>query len=305
MGTLLLTLNKWEIVSGDLGGHYRADSVRLYVAPEGAIEAEGARMSGEALSQASMKTAIKNAVARDKGKSTPTIIAVEKPRDRLIRAIKSLAFDILRTIDESVPMGALERSIEVAHERIQAYRREGEAEQAEDILHKALSVDTIEQENAETGRFVFSEDRERWAHDGTDATLAAKRGMKHAVIEQLKCTITDRHNSNLDNGMIGQFEAYRRAQYDAWKYQQKHGYDWYGPERLSGRAVATIRRIANGTDEKLDKQALKTLSENGFVKLFRKTKWRLTAKGENAIKYHDERDVWINEQNEIGGGRRT
>ncbi len=23
MGTLLLTLNKWEIVSGDLGGHYR------------------------------------------------------------------------------------------------------------------------------------------------------------------------------------------------------------------------------------------------------------------------------------------
>ncbi|ASW10637.1 hypothetical protein CKA34_32520 (plasmid) [Rhizobium sp. 11515TR] len=24
MGTLLLTLNKWEIVSGDLGGHYNA-----------------------------------------------------------------------------------------------------------------------------------------------------------------------------------------------------------------------------------------------------------------------------------------
>ncbi|MBY3303897.1 hypothetical protein GFL54_35960 [Rhizobium laguerreae] len=108
--------------------------------------------------------------------------------------------------------------------------------------------------------------------------------MKHAVIEQLKCTIADRRDSDLNNGMIGQFEAYRRAEYDSWKYRQEHGYDWYDPERLSDRAVVTLRRVANGIVEKLDKQALKTLSENGFIKLFRKIKWRLTAKGERAIK---------------------
>jgi hypothetical protein len=39
--------------------------------------------------------------------------------------------------------------------------------------------------------------------------------------------------------------------------RQEHGYDWHGPETLSDRAVVAIRRIANSTGEKLDKQALK------------------------------------------------
>lgn len=279
-----------------------AESVRLYVAPEGGIEAQNGSMSGEALSQAAMNAAVKNAATRDTGKSTSTAITAETPRIRLVRAIKSLAFDMLRAIDETVPLEALERSIVVAHESIEVYRREGEMERVEDILRKALSIEIIEQEKAaKTGGFIFSEDRERWAHDGTNGKLAAKCGMKHAVIEQLKCTIADRRDSDLNNGMIGQFEAYRRAEYDSWKYRQEHGYDWYGPERLSDRAVVTLRRIANGIVEKLDKQALKTLSENGFIKLFRKIKWRLTAKGERAIKYHDERDAWLKKKNEIGG----
>ncbi len=102
--------------------------------------------------------------------------------------------------------------------------------------------------------------------------------------------------------MMSQFAAYRNAEYDSWKYHREHGHDWQGPETLSDRAVLTIRRIANRTDEKLDKQALKTLSDKGFIKPFRKTKWRLTSKGEAAIKYHHERDEWnkrINEKNQM------
>jgi len=62
----------------------------------------------------------------------------------------------------------------------------------------------------------------------------------------------------------------------------------------------TIRRIANQTDEKLDKQALKTLNDKGFIKPFRKTKWRLTGKGEMAIKYHHKRDARINSAKKKG-----
>lgn len=175
-----------------------------------------------------------------------------------------------------------------------------------DILHKALSVDAIEQEKAaKNDRFVFSGDRERWACDGTSAKLAAESGMKHAVIAQLKATISGRHYSDVANGMTGHFEDYRRAEHDAWRYKEEHGYDWYGPERLYDRAVVTLRRIANGTGEELNKQGLETLSKNGFIKPFRKTRWRLTAKGNVAVEYHNERDAWIEARSKIGDGTRT
>jgi hypothetical protein len=57
----------------------------------------------------------------------------------------------------------------------------------------------------------------------------------------------------------------------------------------------TLRSIASRTELKLDKQALKTLTDRGFIKPFRK-KWRLTEKGEVAIRYHHERDAWQEQQ---------
>jgi len=275
-----------------------ADSIRLFIAPEGGIEAEGGGTSGEALSQAAMKVAIQRAEEKaknktDKNGSPTTVIPDELPKEQMISAIKSLAFDILRAFDESTPPVALEHSIEVAHESIKVYRAANEPESVADILRDTLSIDVIEQKKVtENETFVFSGDHERWALDGTNEKAAAEKGMKHAVIAELKCALTGRYDSDRVHGMIGQFEAYRRAEYDAWKYRQEHRSDWYGPESLSDRAVVTIRRIANQTSEKLDKQALKTLSDNGFIKPYRKTKWRLTAKGEVAIKYHDERDAW-------------
>jgi hypothetical protein len=270
-----------------------ADSTRLYIAPEGAIEAEDGGTSGQALSQDAMKAVRK----KDKKASPATVIADEPPKERMISAIKSLAFDILRAIDESTRPEPLEHSIEVAHERIKAYRRENATERVVDILRDALAVDVIEQKKAaESERFVFSGERERWTHDGTNEKQAAENGMKHAVIALLKCTISGRYDRDHRDGMVRHFGSYRRAEYDEWKYRQEHGYDWYGPEMLSDRAVVTIQRIADRTGEKLDKQALKTLHDKGFIKPFRRTKWRLTAKGEVAITYHRERDAWNKER---------
>ena len=299
-GSPYLSLHSLEDVVG-IG----ADSTRLYIASEGAIEAEGGGTSGEALSQAAMNAATQAAKERAKanaGKPPVPAIDNEPPRDRMINALKSLAFDILRALDESTPPEALEHSIEIAHERIKAYRATNEPERIADILRETLSIDVIEQRKAAKNEtFVFSGDRERRAQDGTDGKEAAESGMKHAVIAQLKCTLTGAYDSNAADRMTRHFEAYRRAEYDAWKYRQEHGYDWSGPESLSDRAVATIRRIANCASEKLDKQALKTLSDKGFIKSFRKTKWRLTAKGEIAIRYHDERDAWNKQRNETSG----
>lgn len=282
-----------------------ADSIRLFVAPEGAIEVEGGGTSGKALSQAAMQASAERAKEKAKDKTDKKLfpraplVLDDPPKERMISAIKSLAFDILRAIDESTPPVPLERSIEVAHERINAYRAANEPERVADILRGTLSIDVIEQKKAtENETFVFSGDRERWAQDGTNDKAAAEKGMKHAVIAELKNKLTERSDSDLAHGMIRQFDAYRGAEYASWKYRQEHRYDWHGPEILSDRAVVTIRQIANRTGEKLNKQALKALSDNGFIKPFRKTKWRLTAKGEEAIKYHHERDAWNKQHNE-------
>jgi hypothetical protein len=282
-----------------------ADSLRLYIAPEGAIEAEGGGTSGEALAEAALEASIEGAKGKakrrtEKKRSGPNAAAIpdEPPKERMIRAVKSLAFDILRALDEPTPTGALERSIEVAHERIEAYRATSEGESMVDILRDALSLDVIEQRKAkENERFVFSGDRERWAQDGTNDKATAEKAMKRAVIAELKCALTGWDNRDDRNSMGKQFDAYRVAEYESWKYHQEHPHEWFGPETLSDRSVVTIRRIANRTDEKFDKQAINTLSNRGFIKRFRKT-WRLTAKGEWAIKYHDERDAWYNQHNE-------
>ncbi|WKW51402.1 hypothetical protein [Rhodomicrobium lacus] len=280
-----------------------ANSIRLFIAPEGAIETEDGGASGEALSQAAMKVAIQRAEKKEKNRpdkngSPATAVPDELPKERMISAIRSLAYDFLRAFDEAVPPVALEHSIEVAHECIKIYRAANEPEGVADILRDTLSIDLIEQKKTgENETFVFSGDRERRALDGTDKKEAAVKGMKHAVIAEIKCAITGRDDSARSPEMIKRFNAYQSAEYDAWKYRQEHDFDWYGPESLSARAVVTIRRIANKTYEKLDIQALKTLNDRGFIKPFRKTKWRLTAKGEVAIKYCDERDAWNERRN--------
>lgn len=288
-----------------------ADSIRLYIAPEGAIKVEGGGASGEALSQAAMKSASEKAESRAKDKASkrsvdsPASVILERPpKERMIGAIRSLAFDILRALDGSTPPEALEHSIEVAHERIKAFRAANEPERVADILLETLSIDVIEQKKSmKDDTFIFSGDRESRGQDGTKDKAAAVRGMKHAVIAQLKCELTARHDPDIAHEMIRHFEAYRHAVYDEWKYRQKHGYDWYGPERLSNRAVLTIRRIEARALAKLNKQALKTLTANGFIRPFGKTKWRLTAKGEVAIKYHEERDAWNKQRHEIAADR--
>jgi hypothetical protein len=125
--------------------------------------------------------------------------------------------------------------------------------------------------------------------------------MKHAVISVLECAVTGRQSQSL--GMLKCFDAHVAAQRKTEKYYQQHGYDFYGPESLSNRALATLRGIANRTEDKLDKQALKTLTDRGFIKPFRKT-WRLTAKGEAAIRYH-ERDAWQKQQSALSRKKKS
>ena len=67
--------------------------------------------------------------------------------------------------------------------------------------------------------------------------------------------------------------------------------EFYGAEFLSDTAVSTLRSIAKGNNERLHKQAVNTLNKYDFIKPFRR-KWRLTPKGERAIKYHAEKDAF-------------
>jgi hypothetical protein len=74
-----------------------------------------------------MKAATEKVKERVRGKTDKKrsgapapVIPDQPPKERMISAVKSLAFDILRAIDESTSPEALEYSIEVAHERIKA-----------------------------------------------------------------------------------------------------------------------------------------------------------------------------------------
>jgi hypothetical protein len=85
----------------------KAASTRLFIAPEGAIEVEGGGTSGEALSQAATKAATERANERASNETNKKtldppvdLVPNESPKERMISAVKSLAFDILRAIDE-------------------------------------------------------------------------------------------------------------------------------------------------------------------------------------------------------------
>ena len=93
------------------------------------------------------------------------------------------------------------------------------------------------------------------------------------------------------------FSCWRDAQIDKYQYQITHPHQWYTYklDRLSETALATLRNIANHATKLLHKQALKTLSDRGFIKPLRK-KWRLTPHGERAIKYHAEKEAFYAKQ---------
>jgi len=76
-----------------------ADSIRLFIAPEGALEVDDGGTSGEALSQAAMQAAIEGAERKAKGKTWDAVFggaSDESQKERMIGAVRSLAFDLLR-----------------------------------------------------------------------------------------------------------------------------------------------------------------------------------------------------------------
>jgi hypothetical protein len=276
-----------------------ADSIRLFILPEGQIEAEDG-LSGEMLHRARMASAKERAEQKDQrraGEELPTIGTVQSPEQIerwMITAVQSLAFDLLRAIDEPSPPEALERSIAVAHQRIKDYRELNMPDRIPDVFRDALSIDIIEQKS-EPKSFVFSEDRERMAQDGTDKASAAHRQITHAVLKKLISRVLGNSHCRWDETSIRIEQAFRLrrdADFDEYEYRRTHPrIEFYGVDSLSDTAVSTLRSIAKGNNERLHKQAVNTLSKHEFVKPLRK-KWRLTPKGERAIKYHAEKDAF-------------
>ena len=84
----------------------------------------------------------------------------------------------------------------------------------------------------------------------------------------------------------------RDADFDKYEYRRTHPrMEFHGADSRSDTAVSTLRSIAKGNNERLHKQAVSTLRKYDFIKPFR-MKWRLTPKGERAIKYHAEKDAF-------------
>jgi hypothetical protein len=274
-----------------------ADSIRLFIVSEGQIESEDG-VSGEELHKARMAGTKEQAEKKEQRatrKQLPTISSVQSPeqiKQQMITAVKSLAFDLFRAVDEQSPHEALEQSITIAQKRIETYRELNAPDRIPDILRDALSIDVIEQSEPE--KFVFSEERERNTKDGTDKKVLVHKQVTHAVLKKLKQLV-------LDGRPLGHDESYyevercfrlrREADIDEYKYRIEHPRYAHDADFLSETAVATLRHIATHANERLHKQALKTLSDRGFIKPFR-NKWRLTPYGEWAIKYHAEKDAF-------------
>jgi len=187
----------------------------------------------------------------------------------MITAVRSLAFDLLRAIDESSPTEALEHSITVAEQRIRAYRTLNRPDRVPDILCDALSIDVIERSAPE--RFVFSEERERNAKDGTDKEALAHRQVTHAVLKKLKRCVLGKppfeHDASYSE-IERCFRVWSDAQYDRYQYRVAHRRQRHarGIDSLSGVALATLRGIASPANGGLHRQALDTLSRRGLIK---------------------------------------
>jgi hypothetical protein len=203
------------------------DSVRLFILPEGQVESEDGA-SGEKLHQARMASAMERAEKKEQRateKRLPTIDTEQSPEQtkrQMITAVQSLAFDLIRAIDESSPPEALEQSIAVAHQRIKDYRVLNLPDRIPDVLRDALSIDTIEQKS-EPNTFVFSEDRERMAKDGTDKAAAAHKQITHAVLKKLKSRVLGHSHYRWDESYTRieqSFRLRRDADYDEYEYRR-------------------------------------------------------------------------------------
>jgi hypothetical protein len=271
-------------------------------------------MSGEKLHQARMASAKERAektekhAAEDKrGAPSEPVISTEQSREQtkrqMITAVKSLAFDVIRAIDQSCPSEALEHSITLAQQRIKAFRDLNAPDSVPDILRNALSVDVAERSAPES--FVFSEERERNAKDGTDKTALAYKQVTHAVLKKLKKIVLERPPIGYDESYYEIercFRLWREAEIDRYQYQTAHPRQSYAypVDWLSETSLATLRSIAKRSNGRLHKQAVKTLSNRGFIKPLRKT-WRLTPDGERAIKYHTEKEAFYAKLKDISG----
>lgn len=275
-----------------------AESIRLFILPEGQIESEDG-VSGEKLHQARMASAKEREEKKQRVKEKREITigthrSPEQIKRQMITAVQSLAFDLIRAIDESSPSGALEQSIAVAHQRINDYRALSLPDPIPSAFRDALSIDVIEQKS-QPNTFVFSEDRARMAKDGTDKVTAAHEKITHAVLQKLKSRVLGHSHHKWDESYSRIEQAFRlrrEADFDEYEYRRTHPrIEFYGADFLSDTVVSTLRSIAKGNNERLHKQAVNTLGKHDFIKLFRK-KWRLTPKGERAIKYHAEKDAF-------------
>jgi hypothetical protein len=143
------------------------------------------------------------------------------------------------------------------------------------------------------------------AQDGTDKKEAAHKQITHAVLKKLKNRVLGHPHHRWDDTYVEierAFRLRREADFDEYEYRRTHPQtDVYSADFLSDTAVSTLRSIYKGNDERLHKQALGTLSKYGFIRPFRK-KWRLTPKGEQAIKYHAEKDAFSANRKDNGKG---
>ncbi len=287
-----------------------ADSIRLFILPEGQIEPEDS-VSGEELHQARMASAKERAEKKEQRVSEDlstigTDKSPEQIKRRMITAVQSLAFDLLRAIDEPSPPEALEQSIAVAHQRIKDYRELYVRDRIPDVFRDVLSIDSIEQKS-EPQTFVFSEDRERMTQDGTDKAEAAHRQITHAVLKKLKSRVLGHSHDRWDESYQRIEEGFRLrsdAYFDEYEYRRTHPrIEFYGADFLSDTAVSTLRSIEKGNNERLHKQAVSTLSKYDFIKPFRQ-KWRLTPKGKRAIKFRAEKDAFHAKGKGGGAGSR-
>lgn len=72
----------------------------------------------------------------------------------MISALQSLAFDLIRVIEEGSPLEALEQTIRVAHQRIEEFRKLNELDDLAAIFCESLSIDLCEKRSKPI-RFVF------------------------------------------------------------------------------------------------------------------------------------------------------
>jgi hypothetical protein len=93
-----------------------------------------------------------------------------------------------------------------------------------DVFCDALSTDIVDQKS-KPDTFVFSEDRERMAQDGTDKAEAAHKQITHAVLKKLKSRFLGHPHYRWDDTYIEIEQAFRlrrEADFEEYEYRRTH-----------------------------------------------------------------------------------